>query len=99
MSHIKYCSQFVRDTNLVSIVVCARALPPAKKKLLRLCIDLPGRGEFKIKGDKVWVSEDLCVGCGICQEACPHHAIRLIQVSSLRENLLDYFAGMKLDLS
>jgi Fe-S-cluster-containing hydrogenase component 2 len=56
-------------------------------------------GAIKVKGNKVWVNEDWCIGCGVCQEICPHHAIRLIQISTLRENLLDYFEGMNIDLS
>jgi len=97
MSHIKYSSQFVRDTNFVSIGFVAKALPTCQG--CYDCVSICPAGAIKIKGDKVWVSEDWCVGCGICQEACTHHAIRLVQVSSLRENLLDYFTGMELDLS
>jgi len=97
MSNLKYYSPIVKKNNMVSIGFVAKALPTCQG--CYECVTKCAAGAIKVKGDKVWVQEDLCIGCGICQHACPHHAIRLIQVSPLQENLLDYFNELKLDLS
>ena len=54
---------------------------------------------IKINGNKVWVKEDECIGCGICQYSCKHDAIHLVQIGKRMDNLMDYFGGLELDLS
>ena len=54
---------------------------------------------IKKNGNKVWVQEDICVGCGLCQHACEHDAIRLVQIGKPMGELADYFDGLRLDVS
>jgi len=80
-----------------SIGFVAKALPTCKGCMD--CVSICPMDAIKVRGDKVWVKEDDCIGCGLCQTACQHHAIRLIQVGPARGKLLDYFDGVHLDLS
>ena len=97
MSNLKYYSDLVKSHNMVSIGFVAKALPTCKGCFD--CVNICAAGAIKIKGDKVWVNEDDCIGCGVCQHVCQHNAIRLIQISPLRDNLLDYFETLNLDLT
>lgn len=97
MANLKYYSPLVKKYSMVSIGFVAKALPTCQGCFE--CVDKCAAGAIKVKGDKVWVQEDQCIGCGVCQHTCQHHAIRLTQVLPLKENLLDYFKEIHLDLS
>lgn len=74
----------------------AKALPTCRGCLD--CVSVCPADAIRVKGDKVWVKEDDCIGCGLCQNACSHNAIRLVQVAPIREGLLDYFEGIEIDI-
>ena len=96
LRNMRYFSAQTRQL-FSSIGFVAKALPTCKGCLD--CVDICPMDAIKVKGEKVWVKEDDCVGCGLCQTACPHHAIRLIQVGPARGELMDYFDGLHLDLT
>ena len=83
--------------NFVNVGFVAKALPTCKGCFE--CVSVCPTGAIKIKGDKVWVNEDDCIGCGVCQNTCPDNMIRLVEVSSFRGGLLDYFEGISIDVS
>jgi len=61
-----------------------------------LCIKLcPINREDKdciVRTDKIAINEDLCTGCGICQNRCPFHAISIINLpEQLKEEPIHRF--------
>lgn len=48
--------------------------PPLPRPAGKLCIEVTGK-------DKIaWISEELCIGCGICVKKCPFDAIMIINL-------------------
>ena len=83
--------------NFVNVGFVAKALPTCKGCFD--CVPACPTEAIRVKGAKVWVREDLCIGCGVCQNTCPDKMIRLVQVSPARGGLLDYFDGIRIDVS
>ena len=40
---------------------------------------------------KVVINQELCVGCGICKNRCPHEVIAIKQTMPMRKDLHEYF--------
>ncbi len=97
LKNLKYCTPDVFRHNFINVGFVAKALPDCKG--CNKCVSICPPGAIKKNGNKVWVNEDKCVGCGVCQHACEHDAIQLVQIGKPRGELLDYFDGLKLDLS
>lgn len=96
LHNIRYLTPGTRK-NVMSVGFVAKALPTCKGCFD--CIDICPADAVHAKGDKVWVNEDLCVGCGLCQYKCEHHAIRMVQIDPPKGKMLDYFKGIQLDVS
>lgn len=74
----------------IAIVKKERCSPAKCDSLCaRLCpVNRKGEECIKIDG-KAWISEDLCVGCGICQNRCPFSAIGIINLPDvLKKDLI-----------
>ena len=96
LRNLKHFSPNARNL-ITNIGFVAKALPTCKGCLD--CVDICPMDAIRVKGDMVWVNEEDCIGCGLCQNACSHNAIRLVQVAPAREKLEDYFEGMNIDVS
>ncbi|MFX1293404.1 MAG: CoB--CoM heterodisulfide reductase iron-sulfur subunit A family protein, partial [Promethearchaeota archaeon] len=48
--------------------------------------------KITVIGATAWVNEDLCIGCGLCQEICPYNAIEMQYVKKQleRNSILTY---------
>lgn len=99
LKNVGYLSAKARKVTKVleNVGFIAKALPDCRGcfKCVTVC---PVRAINK-NGTKVWVNEDVCVGCGLCQTACKFDGIQLVQIGSARGTLLDYFEGLNLDVS
>ncbi|KAK9803775.1 hypothetical protein WJX73_005479 [Symbiochloris irregularis] len=51
---------------------CKKSCPVVK--IGKLCIEVTGASKV------AWISEDLCIGCGICVKKCPFEAIMIINL-------------------
>lgn len=96
MKNIRYYPPDVKKHNFINVGYAAKALPECKG--CKRCVEACPAGAVKVNGAKVWVQEDICIGCGICQLTCKEKAIRLVQVGKPKANLLDYFEGLPLDV-
>ncbi len=96
LRNLQYLSTSTRST-LENVGFVAKALPECRGCLK--CISVCPVNAINKNGSKVWVNEDECVGCGLCQYACKHDAIQLVQVGPSRGGLLDYFEGVNIDVS
>ncbi len=97
MKNLKYYTPDVHKHNFINVGFVAKAKPGCKG--CNQCVDICPAGAIKVNGNKVWVKEDICIGCGVCQGACKHDAISLVQVGKPKGDLMDYFDGLQLDLS
>jgi indolepyruvate ferredoxin oxidoreductase alpha subunit len=62
-----------------------RVLPPSKAKTFtvnesrcknhRDCVNLFACPAFYVEKDRVKINENLCIGCAVCAQVCPEHAI------------------------
>ncbi len=94
--NLKHFSPGIRD-KLENIGFTAKALPDCKGCMK--CVEICPVNAINKNGSKVWVNEDICVACGLCEYACKHNAIQLIQIESSRGPLLDYFKGVNIDIT
>lgn len=51
----------------------------AKCKNHRDCLNHLACPAFYLEGDRVMINPDLCVGCAVCVQVCPEHAIRPVK--------------------
>ncbi|MBW2091749.1 MAG: indolepyruvate ferredoxin oxidoreductase subunit alpha [Deltaproteobacteria bacterium] len=51
-----------------------------KCKNHRDCITLLACPAFYLEEDKVMINPDLCIGCAVCSQVCPEHAIRPVKL-------------------
>eukprot|EP00923_Selenidium_pygospionis_P011682 GHVN01020074.1.p1 GENE.GHVN01020074.1~~GHVN01020074.1.p1 ORF type:complete len:613 (-),score=49.84 GHVN01020074.1:1471-3309(-) len=51
---------------------CKRNCPVVRSG--KMCIEVEGTSKI------AWISESLCIGCGICVKKCPFHAIKIINI-------------------
>ena len=51
---------------------CKKACPVVK--IGKLCIEVSGSSKI------AYISEDLCIGCGICVKKCPFEAVQIINL-------------------
>ncbi|MBW1709564.1 MAG: indolepyruvate ferredoxin oxidoreductase subunit alpha [Deltaproteobacteria bacterium] len=51
-----------------------------KCKNKRDCLNLLACPAFYLEGDKVMINPDLCIGCAVCSQVCPEHAIRPVKL-------------------
>jgi ferredoxin len=97
MKNLKYYTPEIHRHNFINVGFAAKALPDCTG--CNKCVSACPSDAIKKNGNKVWVKEDICIGCGICQYTCEHDAIRLVQIGKPRGELMDYFDGLRLDLS
>ena len=50
-----------------------------KCKNHRDCLNTLACPAFYLEGDQVRINADLCIGCAVCSQICPEHAIRPVQ--------------------
>jgi len=97
LKNIKYYPPEIHKHNFINVAFAAKALPACKG--CRRCVSACPTDAIQINGNKVWVREDLCIGCGVCQYACEFGGIELVQIRPPKGDLLDYFDGrLRLDL-
>ncbi len=94
--NLKHFSPGIRD-KLENMGFIAKALPDCKG--CGTCVDICPVNAINKNGSKVWVNEDICVACGLCEYACKHKAIQLVQIKPSRGPLLDYFEGVNIDIN
>lgn len=97
MKNLRYYPPDIHKHNFINVAFAAKALPACKG--CRRCVSACPTDAIRVNGDKVWVREDRCIGCGLCQYTCEFDGIRLVQVRNPKGGLLDYFDGrLHLDL-
>ena len=94
--NLRHFTPGVRE-KLENLGFVAKALPECKGCMK--CIDVCPVDAINKNGTKVWVNEDLCVACGLCEYACKNDAIKLIQIRPSQGALLDYFKGVNIDIT
>jgi len=67
---------------------CYKYCPPVRNGVM--VVEFPDKGG---KGAKPTISEDMCVGCGICVHKCPMGAIKIIQLPDELEGELIHQFG------
>jgi ferredoxin len=98
MKNLKYYPPDIHKHNFINVAFAAKALPTCKG--CKKCVSACPTDAIHINGNKVWVREDKCIGCGVCQYTCEFDAIQLVQIRKPKGDLIDYFDGrLKLDLS
>ncbi|MCP4724136.1 MAG: 4Fe-4S dicluster domain-containing protein [bacterium] len=97
LKNIKYYTPEIRSNSFLNVGYVARELPDCKG--CNKCVDICPAEAIKVDGDKIRIQEDICIGCGLCKYVCKYDAIELYQIGESRGGLLDYFEGIKLDLS
>ena len=50
-------------------------------KIGKLCVEVKSTSKIS------FISEELCIGCGICVKKCPYHAINIINLPKVRFSL------------
>ncbi|MBW2061153.1 MAG: indolepyruvate ferredoxin oxidoreductase subunit alpha [Deltaproteobacteria bacterium] len=55
----------------------------ARCKNRRDCLNLLACPAFYLDEDKVMINPDLCIGCAVCSQVCPEHAIRPVKLGEL----------------
>jgi ferredoxin len=58
------------------------------------CVDVCPLACISQEGDVISVGET-CVGCGLCAVHCPVNAIEMKELVPMKDDLLDYFTGMR----
>ena len=89
MEAVKKSLAFEGVSVIISQEICPlyarRVLPPTKAKTFtvnesrcknhRDCVNLFACPAFYIEKDRVQINENLCIGCAVCAQVCPEHAI------------------------
>jgi len=79
----------------IAVLLKDRCKPKnCSQECIKYCPRVRAGDETIIKGEdaKPVISEELCVGCGICVHKCPHDAIKIIGLSeALEEDLVHQF--------
>ncbi len=58
------------------------------------CVDICPAGCISVKNDGISI-EGHCVGCGLCSVNCPKDAIVMKEVVPMKDDILDYFTGIR----
>lgn len=58
------------------------------------CVDVCPLECISLKGEGISVG-DTCVGCGLCAVNCPVDAIKMKELEPMKDDLLDYFTGIR----
>lgn len=98
LKNIQYLSSKTRKvTNVLENVgFTAKALPDCRGCFK--CVSICPVHAINKNGTKVWVNEDECIGCGLCQHICKFDSIQLVQVAPAKGELMDYFEGLDLNV-
>ncbi len=98
LKNIQYLSAKSRRVTkiLENVGFTAKALPDCRGCFK--CVSICPVHAINKNGTKVWVNEDECVGCGLCQYTCKFNSIQLVQIAPVRGDLFDYFDGLNLDV-
>jgi ATP-binding cassette subfamily E protein 1 len=79
----------------IAVVIKDRCQPKrCAYECIKFCPPIRNGVEVIVKGEKgkVVVSEELCVGCGICTHKCPFEALKIIQLpEALGEDLVHQY--------
>ncbi len=65
---------------------------------VKLCPVNRTKQDCIIKKEKITINEDLCTGCGICQNRCPFQAIQIVNLPEKLENPIHRYGANQFEL-